>query len=108
MSNFEQQRRRFHGPIVRYRTQGSLGVGVQKVTVKKLRGFSPAQFLETTAKGRIISTYPEGEIIYTQGDDADAVFYIRRGRVKITVVSPTGKEAVIALLKADEFLVKGA
>ena len=82
-------------------------MGTQKATVKRARGFSPAQFLETTARGRIISTYPEGEIIYTQGDDANAVFYIRRGKVKITVLSPSGKEAVIAVLKADEFFGEG-
>jgi CRP-like cAMP-binding protein len=82
-------------------------VGAQKANVKKSRGFSPAQFLETTARGRIVSTYPAGEIIYTQGDDADTVFYIRRGRVKITVLSPSGKEAVIALLKPDEFFGEG-
>jgi CRP/FNR family cyclic AMP-dependent transcriptional regulator len=82
-------------------------VDAQKAAVKKSREFSPAQFLETAARGRIVSTYPAEEIIYTQGDDADAVFYIRRGRVKITVVSPTGKEAVIALLKADEFFGEG-
>lgn len=82
-------------------------MGEQQATVKRPRGFSPAQFLETTAKGRIISTYPEGEIIYTQGDDADTVFYIRRGRVKITVLSTNGKEAVIAILKADEFFGEG-
>ena len=82
-------------------------MGLENVIVKKSRGFSPAHFLETTAKGRIISTYPEGVVIYTQGDDADAVFYIRKGRVKITVLSTTGKEAVIALLKADEFFGEG-
>jgi CRP/FNR family transcriptional regulator, cyclic AMP receptor protein len=79
----------------------------QKPAIKKSRAFSPALFLETAAKGRIISTYPAGEIIYTQGDDADAVLYIRRGKVKITVLSMLGKEAVIALLNADEFFGEG-
>jgi len=80
---------------------------VQKPANKKSRAFSPALFLETAAKGRIISTYPAGEIIYTQGDDADAVFYIKRGKVKVTVLSMLGKEAVIALLNADEFFGEG-
>lgn len=79
----------------------------QTTRVRKSRGFSPAHFLETAAKGRIISAHPAGEIIYTQGDDADAVFYIRRGKVKITVLSMHGKEAVIAILKADEFFGEG-
>jgi CRP/FNR family cyclic AMP-dependent transcriptional regulator len=73
----------------------------------KRRGFNPATFLETAAKGRVISTYPPGEVLYTQGDDADSVFYIRRGKIKITVLSMHGKEAVIALLKADEFFGEG-
>ena len=75
--------------------------------IKRSRGFSPAKFLETAAKGRVISTWPPEEILYTQGDDADSVFYIRRGKVKITVLSMHGKEAVIALLKADEFFGEG-
>ena len=79
----------------------------QKPAIKKTRGFSPAQFLETAAKGRIISTFPPHEVIYTQGDDADAVFYIRRGKVKVTVLSALGKEAVVALLSADEFFGEG-
>jgi CRP/FNR family transcriptional regulator, cyclic AMP receptor protein len=73
----------------------------------KRRGFDPATFLETAAKGRVISTHPPGEILYSQGDDADSVFYIRRGKIKITVLSMHGKEAVIALLKADEFFGEG-
>src|SRR5579863_6160846 len=78
-----------------------------KPAIKKSRGFNPALFLETAAKGRIVVAYPAGEVIYTQGDDADAVFYVRRGRVKVTVLSMLGKEAVIALLNADEFFGEG-
>ncbi len=82
-------------------------MGTLTNTERKPRGFLPAQFLETTAKGRIISTYPQGEIIYTQGDDADGVFYIRRGKIKLTVFSDHGKEAIVAILKADEFFGEG-
>jgi CRP/FNR family cyclic AMP-dependent transcriptional regulator len=82
-------------------------MAVPMTPARKARGFSPAQFLETAAKGRIVSTYPPGEILYSQGDDADSVFYIRRGKVKVTVLSMHGKEAVIAILKADEFLGEG-
>ncbi len=78
-----------------------------KPPIKKSRVFSPARFLETAATGRVISIYPAGEIIYTQGDDADDVFYVRRGKVKVTVLSVRGKEAVIALLNADEFFGEG-
>jgi CRP-like cAMP-binding protein len=56
------------------------------------RRFDPATFFETVAAGRIISSYPKKEIIFAQGDDADAVFYIKKGKVKVTVVSTQGKE----------------
>jgi CRP-like cAMP-binding protein len=70
-------------------------------------GFDPAVFLETAAKGRILSTNPKGQIIFAQGDAADSVFYIKTGKVKVTVVSKHGKEAVVAILGADEFVGEG-
>src|SRR6478735_5864672 len=72
-----------------------------------VRGFDPAVFLETAAKGRVIATHPSKQIIFAQGDPADAVFYIRKGKVKVTVVSSQGKEAVVAILGMDEFVGEG-
>ena len=46
--------------------------------------FDPAVFLETAAKGRIISTHRTGQVIFAQGDDADGVIYIKKGTVKVT------------------------
>jgi CRP/FNR family cyclic AMP-dependent transcriptional regulator len=69
--------------------------------------FNPAIFLETIATGRVISTHSKKEIIFAQGDDADAVFYIRKGKVKVAIVSKDGKEAIIALLGPDEFVGEG-
>jgi CRP/FNR family transcriptional regulator, cyclic AMP receptor protein len=57
--------------------------------------------------GRTISKYRRNEIVFAQGDLADAVFYIQRGKVKLTVVSEQGKEAVVAILGADEFCGEG-
>ncbi len=57
--------------------------------------------------GRTISNYPKKEIIFAQGDDADSVFYIEKGRVKVTVVSKQGREAVVAILGKDEFIGEG-
>jgi CRP-like cAMP-binding protein len=74
---------------------------------KGSRRFDPAVFLETAAKGRVISTQPKKHIIFAQGDAADAVFYIKKGKVKVTVVSTQGKEAVVAILGADEFVGEG-
>ncbi len=69
--------------------------------------FDPAVFLETTAIGRVISTHSNKDVIFAQGDDADSVFYIRKGKVKVAIVSKQGKEAVIALLGPDEFVGEG-
>ena len=71
------------------------------------RRFDPVRFLETAAKGRIISSHQKKQIIFAQGDLADAVIYIKKGKVKVTVVSKQGKEAVVAILGADEFLGEG-
>jgi CRP-like cAMP-binding protein len=80
------------------------------IALKKKRSnrrFDPAVFLETAAKGRVISTHPKKHIIFAQGDAADAVFYIKKGKVKVTVVSTQGKEAVVAILGIDEFVGEG-
>lgn len=79
-----------------------------RLTASKIsEKFDPAKFLETAAKGRTLTTHAKREIIFTQGDIADSVFYIKKGKVKVTVVSRHGKEAVVALLGADEFLGEG-
>jgi len=64
-------------------------------------------FLATAAAGRDISKYSKRDVIFTQGDDADAVFYIKKGKIKVAVISKQGKEAVVALLGADEFVGEG-
>jgi CRP/FNR family transcriptional regulator, cyclic AMP receptor protein len=71
------------------------------------RGFDPALFLATAARGRAVSTHRKGKILFAQGDAADAVFYLKKGKVKVTVLSKQGKEAVVALLSADEFFGEG-
>ena len=52
--------------------------------------FDPAAFLATVAPGREISTHTKNGIIFSQGDDADAVFYIKKGKVKVAVISDQG------------------
>jgi len=69
--------------------------------------FDPAVFLATVDSGRTLSDYHRNEVIFTQGDPADAVFYIKTGKVKITVISEQGKEAVVAVLGSDEFCGEG-
>src|SRR6187551_1844532 len=69
--------------------------------------FDPGVFLATAAAGRDISKYSKRDVIFTQGDIADAVFYIKKGKVKVAVVSKQGKEAVVALLGPNEFVGEG-
>jgi len=69
--------------------------------------FDPAVFLTTVAEGRVLTKYSKNKVIYEQGADADAVFYVQEGKVKLTVISQQGKEAVVALLGVDEFFGEG-
>jgi CRP/FNR family cyclic AMP-dependent transcriptional regulator len=69
--------------------------------------FDPAVFFATAAKGRAISWHAPKAIIFAQGDAADAVYYIKSGKIKLTVVSKQGREAVVALLGRDEFVGEG-
>jgi CRP-like cAMP-binding protein len=69
--------------------------------------FDPKSFLAKVGEGRSISTYAKGEIVFNQGDAADAVYYTQRGKVKISVVSEQGKEAIVAILGAREFFGEG-
>ena len=80
----------------------------RSITPKKSGArFDPAVFLKTAAQGRVVSTHPKNRIIFAQGDAADSVHYIQSGKVKVTVVSQEGKEAVVAILGADEFFGEG-
>jgi CRP/FNR family cyclic AMP-dependent transcriptional regulator len=69
--------------------------------------FNPKSFLAMVGEGRSIGEYHKDEIVMSQGDPADAVFYIQRGKVKLTVVSEQGKEAVVAMLGANDFFGEG-
>jgi len=64
----------------------------------KTRIFDPKDFLAQTGLGRTIMQYPKNKVIFAQGEPSDAVFYIQKGRTKLTVLSPQGKEATITLL----------
>ena len=65
--------------------------------------FNPKIFLTTVGKGKTLLTLLKKTIIFSQGDAADAVFYIQTGKVKLTVVSQQGKEAVVAILDRGAF-----
>src|SRR3981081_953550 len=77
-------------------------------TKKKSREFNPNTFLATIGGGRKNLTFPQKQGIFAQGDPADAVFYIQSGKVKLTVVSKTGREATIGILSEGDFFGEGA
>jgi CRP-like cAMP-binding protein len=74
---------------------------------KRRRAFDTKSFLARVGDGRSIGKYRKGQVVFSQGDTGDAVFYIQKGKVKLTVVSEQGKEAVIGVLGADEFFGEG-
>ena len=69
--------------------------------------FDPKVFLSKVNGGRAISDYRKDQIVYRQGEAADSVFYVQSGKVKATVVSEQGKEAVVAVLGIDDFFGEG-
>ena len=78
------------------------GIGPSPVA-KKRRDFDPHAFLATIGEGRKSALFQRKQGIFAQGDAADAVFYIQTGKVKLTVVSKTGKEATIGILGDGDF-----
>ena len=69
--------------------------------------FDPKLFLAEAGKGRARTDYQKNQIIFSQGDPADAVFYVQKGKIKLTVVSREGKEAVVAILGTGDFFGEG-
>lgn len=69
--------------------------------------FDPIAFLAKVGEGRSITKYGKDQTVFFQGEAADAVFYVQRGKVKITVVSEQGKEAVVAILDDAKFFGEG-
>ena len=77
------------------------------MATKSRPSFNPKSFLAMVGEGRGIGEYHKGEIVFSQGDPADAVFYIQSGKVKVTVASEQGKEAVVAMLGTNDFFGEG-
>jgi len=79
-----------------------------RAAIKKNLEFDPNTFLATIGEGRKILLVPKKKTIFAQGQDADSVFYIQKGKVRLTVVSRTGKEATIAILGEGSFFGEGS
>ncbi len=77
------------------------------VSAKKLVKFDSKRFLSTMDGGRKIVAFAKKQTIFAQGDSSDAVFYIKEGKVRLTVVSQIGKEATIGILNKGDFVGEG-
>jgi CRP-like cAMP-binding protein len=69
--------------------------------------FDPLAFLAKVGTGKTISVYRKDQIIFSQGDVADTIFYLQKGGVKIVVLSDQGKEAVVGILEPGQFFGEG-
>ena len=72
-----------------------------------MASFNPLKFLRQVGSGKTSLTSTKKQIVFSQGDAAEAVFYIQAGKIKLTVVSPQGKEAVVAMLEPGSFFGEG-
>jgi len=77
-------------------------------TLRKKSEFSPKVFLATIGDGRKLLAVKKKQVIFSQGEAADAVFYIQRGQVRLTVVSKAGKEATIGIVGEENFFGEGS
>ena len=77
-------------------------------TSEERPAFDAKAFLESAGATRDVVSYPKGTIVFSQGQPSDAVMYIQKGGVKISVLSRTGKEAVVAMLGPGDFFGEGA
>jgi CRP/FNR family transcriptional regulator, cyclic AMP receptor protein len=84
--------------------------GASKLTAPALTSparIDPKAFLSEAGKGRSLTDYQKDRVVFSQGDPADAIFYIQKGKIKLTVVSTQGKEAVVAILGVGDFFGEG-
>src|ERR1022692_3916933 len=77
------------------------------IAIKKKRDFDPQKFLAIIGEGRTIVLVPKKQTLYAQGEVSDAVFYIQKGTVRLTVVSEDGKGATIGILNLGDFCGEG-
>src|SRR6201747_907894 len=69
--------------------------------------FDPKEFLAKVGEGKTIVAYTKDEVVFAQGDVADAIYYIQKGRLKVVVISEQGKEAVVGMLEPGQFFGEG-
>jgi CRP/FNR family transcriptional regulator, cyclic AMP receptor protein len=80
----------------------------RSILPNKKPSFDPKKFLATIGEGRKVLAFPTKKTIFAQGDAADAVYYIQEGKVRLSVVSKTGKEATLGILNPEQFFGEGS
>src|SRR5512133_2056713 len=75
---------------------------------KRIRPFDPEAFLDASGVPTTVMAYDEGQSIYVQGAACEAVMYVKKGEVKLSVISKTGREAIVAILGVGNFFGEGA
>ena len=73
------------------------------LSATKKSDFDPKKFLASIGEGRRVVAFPKKQKVFTQGDAAEAIFYIQEGKVRLTVVSESGKEAILGILSEGQF-----
>lgn len=81
--------------------------GIRRMVAPKKHEFDPKTFLATIGEGRTMVSFQKKQTVFLQGDVCDAVFYVQKGKVKLTVVSARGKEAIIGIWSEGDFFGEG-
>src|SRR5580658_3236580 len=76
-------------------------------TQKKTHAFNPVTFLSSIGKGRRMVSFQKKEMIFAQGDDMDGLFFVQTGKIRLSVVSDDGREAVLGILGVGDFFGEG-
>ena len=74
----------------------------------KQGSFNAKEFLAVLGEGKSIVRYDKNQIVFTQGDPADTIYYVQKGRLKVVVISEQGKEAVVGILEAGSSSARAA
>ncbi len=88
---------------------GDFPSGFYEFMPRKLRksSFDPKLFLAKVGEGKAILKFDKSQVVFSQGDAADTVFHIQKGKIKVLVVSEQGKEAVVGIMEPGQFFGEG-
>ena len=94
-------------PVLVHGSADQLDIQIVMAPTSATSAFDPKIFLAKVGAGKTVTEFRKNQRVFSQGDVADAVFYIQKGKVKLTVMSEQGKEAVVAILEPGQFFGEG-